>query len=173
MFETVKTLHEAFHTESPWLFATLIGVVGFFFFGASALIVDRAYQRSLKEKAPIEAAAAKSLDVPSGFTPTSLNLQFNEKNTIPSEGGNQNVWRWYAMGTVSRFPIPRTSKIMEGRAWTVFIAFDRPTTYRQIRVVGSGTLPRYEVKDSSYRTAVVVFYDDIVDRTVSIQLDQP
>ena len=54
MLEFVRALHEAFHTESRWLFVLYMGITFALAFGvlgsALAYVVDTGYQRSLREQ---------------------------------------------------------------------------------------------------------------------------
>jgi hypothetical protein len=103
--------------------------------------------------------------------PTYLRLQFNANNTIPTAIDKQNVWRWYALRTTFSGLDRKTNTLAVGaQMWSVFIVLDKPISFDQILVDGAGsTLPGYEVKDSSNRTAVVIFSGDLVGVVVNIR----
>ena len=82
----------------------------------------------------------------------------------------KNVWRWYTLGTIVHGIDQKQQAFEATTNWTVFIAFEKPIKFKQIIVDGFGSsLPRYEVKDSSNRTAIIVFNGDLVATTVEIR----
>lgn len=104
-------------------------------------------------------------------TPTKLRLQFNAANTLPLEIGQENIWRWYTLKTVVRGKDVKTRQPIDVAAWTIFVVFDRPVNFRQIRVDTAGmTIPGYEVKDSSQRSAVIFVAGDLVGVPLSLEV---
>jgi len=103
---------------------------------------------------------------------TRLKLQFSGGDTLPIAIDQDNIWRWYTLANVIKGYDPTTQMIKEaGRIWTVFLIFDEPTNFKQIRIDGSGaSLPMHEVKDSSIRGAVIVFMGELSGIVVDIQL---
>lgn len=47
MFEIVKAIHEALHTESTWAFVLTVAIAGGLLFGGVAWIVDKGYRNAL------------------------------------------------------------------------------------------------------------------------------
>lgn len=100
--------------------------------------------------------------------PTTLTLQFNTGNILPEVVSAVNVWRWYALKTISDFR-PREGAPVTIVNWLVFVAFERPVTFEQIKVDPRGvTLPMYEIKDRSARTFVAAFSGELAG-TISFQ----
>jgi len=117
-----------------------------------------------------ERRLSPSKTLPVGKMATDLSLQFSAPNTMPVAVTQNNVWRWYALRNIFVGTDAKTKKTTEAYSWTIFISFDNPITFKQIHIDGGGSiLPRYEVKDSSTRTAVIAFTGDIVGITVNIR----
>ncbi len=108
---------------------------------------------------------------PPSKVPTDLRLQFNGGDTLPLSVDQHNIWRWYALTTVFKGLDEKTKTFVEmGRTWTVFMTFDKPVNFTQIRIDASGgKLPTYEVKDSTNRSAVIVFGGDLTGVVVTVQ----
>jgi hypothetical protein len=102
--------------------------------------------------------------------PTMLRLQFGGSNTIPIGIDQTNIWRWYALSTTVQGFDPKKKTFVEvAKNWTVFLVFDVPIVFKQILVDANGArLPNCEVKDSSNRSAVVVFGGDLTGTVVNI-----
>jgi hypothetical protein len=99
--------------------------------------------------------------VPVAECPTELTLQFNTGNLLPELISTVNVWRWYALKTVYNF-VPREGPPVTMSNWIVFVAFERPIVFEQIRIDPKGaTIPMYEIKDRSARTFVAVFSGEL------------
>jgi hypothetical protein len=100
---------------------------------------------------------------PIGSVTTRLKLQFGSGDTLPVGIEQNNIWRWYALATVFKGLEPEAKTFNElARNWSVFLIFDQPTNFEQIRIDGSGArLPMYEIKDSSVRGSVIVFNGDL------------
>jgi hypothetical protein len=61
--------------------------------------------------------------------------------------------------------------LLAKKVWTIYVLFDDPTIVKQFRIDGGGaTLPRYEIKDSSQRHAIVEFSDDLAGMVLYIQV---
>jgi len=115
-------------------------------------------------------AVTEKITMPSKV-PTDLRLQFNGGDTLPLGIDQHNIWRWYALTTVFKSLDEKTKTFVEaGRTWTVFMTFDKPITFTQIRIDASGgKLPTYEVKDSNNRSAIIVFGGDLAGVVLTIQ----
>ena len=103
--------------------------------------------------------------------PTYIRLQFNAPGTLPVMVDQGNVWRWYTLKTITENIDTKTKKVTESvDLCTVFLTFDKPVTFRQVQIdAGGASLPRYEVKDSSQRSMIVVFSGDLSNTVVDIR----
>ncbi len=105
-----------------------------------------------------------------GMIPTELRLQFGDINDLPTKITNDNIWRWYALKTINIGMNPKTKKLEQVIGlWTIFVTFDKPVNFSQIRVTSTGALPTYEVKDSSQRSAVITIQGAIEHSVLDIQ----
>ena len=107
--------------------------------------------------------------------PTSLRLRFGAANTIPTAAEQRNVWRWYAFSNTFVGLDPKAKELRPiATGWNIFMVFDKPVTFNQIAVdAGGSEMPPYEVKDSSLRSAVVVFRGELRNVTVEIKALPP
>jgi hypothetical protein len=107
--------------------------------------------------------------------PTNLRLRFAGPNTTPTSVGQNNIWRWYALSTTFMGLDAKTKELKPmGIGWSIFLVFDKSITFSQISVdAGGSEMPPYEVKDSSSRSAVVIFRGDLTNVTVEIKALPP
>jgi hypothetical protein len=103
---------------------------------------------------------------------TRLKLQFSGGDVLLIAIDQGNIWRWYALASVFKGYDPETKPIKEvGRTWSVFLIFDQPTNFKEIRIDGSGAaLPTHEVKDSSVRGTVISFGGELSGVVVNMHL---
>ena len=98
---------------------------------------------------------------------TRIKLQFGGSNEIPVGIELHNIWRWYALSNVVILNLPEGQR--EIKTWSVFLTFDKPVDVKQVLVSVPGNR-RYEVKDTSPRSAVIAFLEDIVNAPVEIRV---
>jgi len=93
--------------------------------------------------------------------PTSLRLQFNAGNMVPTALNQTNIWRWFTLTTIIR-GVDQKGDTHEQRMLTIFVIFDAPISLKQIVLdAGGAALPVYEVKDSGPRHAIITLENAI------------
>jgi hypothetical protein len=98
--------------------------------------------------------------------PTRLQLQFHPDSITPDALHLENIWRWYTLCNVYEIHEPPSKQHKEGRIivsknWAIFIVCDKPVAVRQVLARWIGvSLPRTEVKDQSYRHAIITTVGD-------------
>lgn len=170
MLEFVRLFHEAFHTESRWVFVLSMALGSALVFGIAAgglaFVVDTAYQRKMRQERPTpNTATAAQTAVPAASTPTFARIKFSSNPNIqPELIEERNIFRWYNLGHVSASK--STMKAVQA-FWTVYLTFDQAIPLKEIVVRGVDSL--YEVKDSSPRSAIVEFYPGVGDTIITIE----
>jgi hypothetical protein len=157
--------------EMPELSFKRWSLMGMFSLGPLlALFVIYLFGANLRPKVQTQTQQAAAIESVKGV-PTDLRLQFNALNTMPLAVSQHNIWRWYTLRTSFQGIDAKTKKLTEGGStWTIFVTFDTPVAFKQIRIDSGGSpLPRYEVKDSSQRTVIVVFSGELAGTIVDIQ----
>ncbi len=137
---------------APWWLWILGGIGIALLITAWAMIVIRSRQKPV----------AVLLPVPPQKIPTRLRLQFNGGGALPLMVDEQNVWRWYSIAQVQVFVRENQPNERRVASWQLFMVFNQPVDFRQLRIDGGGTaIPPSEVKDSGVRHAVIVFDGDM------------
>jgi len=103
--------------------------------------------------------------------PTSLKIQFNAGNVLPTAIEVQNIWRWYALTHIIRGVDPKgETPPVEHRILTIFVMFDRPVAFKQITLDAAGAaLPSHEIKDCGPRHAIIALESYIPGVVLSIK----
>jgi hypothetical protein len=102
-------------------------------------------------------------------TATSVTLQFNQEDSTPViiESKNMRRTTWFDYN----FREKETQKIL-GKSWAVFLVFEKPVPVRQVKIDGHGQqLPSYNIVDLNSASVVVVFGDDITNKSVTIAVE--
>jgi hypothetical protein len=102
---------------------------------------------------------------------TALRLQFNAPPNLPVMLDQKNVWRWYGLTTI--FQMTGANGQIEHVPQTiVFVVFDKPVSYRQLRIDSGGAmLPIHEVKDSGVRHAIIAFHGPLNGMVLRFYVD--
>ncbi len=102
---------------------------------------------------------------------TTVELQFPadfEKGSIKLLSAT-NIWRWNYM--VSRLAVAGQDKPVFA-AFAIVLVFDKPTTFKTISISSStNQLPAWSLTDSSERTAMMMFWGDVSNRSISFRLN--
>ncbi len=54
--------------------------------------------------------------------------------------------------------------------WNIFILFDSPTEFKQIKIDSNNpSLPKYDVKSLGVRHAIIAFNSDLVNMTLNFE----
>jgi hypothetical protein len=126
---------------------------------------------ALLEKSPSTNAAAGMKVEPIAInTETRLRLEFGGVNTLPVATDLHNIWRWYTLLNITVLNhTDGTTKELKTR--TLFLTLETPIDIKQVLITRvAGILPRHEVKDTSARSVVIVFLEDVVDATLDVRL---
>jgi hypothetical protein len=100
------------------------------------------------------------LPEPSPIAESRLRLHFRPENEgRPNVEELLNIHRWYAL-----------NDLRDSKAWTLFVALDKPMNVAQVQVESNEKLPRYLVKDSDGRGAIIVFEGPITNAVMEIRL---
>jgi hypothetical protein len=157
--------------HGPWFYFTT-GVISCavlsLIFSTSLVILRFRRGASLSPSLAV-APVAQTLVTP---TETRLRLQFNFGNLLPLAIEHINMFRWY---TLNFFEIHPDAEGKEATRrvliTTIFLVFETPISIKQFRIDGSGAaLPRFEIKDSSNRHAVIVFEGSLEGLILDIQV---
>lgn len=129
--------------------------------------------RENKKMTPLDVPATDEIT----SSPTSIKLQFNDKNALPVEISKENIFSWYSFYNIVGMQEIRTDgkideEFLREKTWTIFLLFENPINIDQILINGhGGKMPRYEVKQSSSKHAIIYFYGDLVGLVLSIEMD--
>jgi hypothetical protein len=184
MFDIVKAIHEALHTESTWAFVLTVAIAGGLLCGGVAWIVDKGYRNALAERsehqqpalpaAQPEPPAAQVDDKPptladlfkSGFTNTmkmsgsTWNLRSADGASVLS-GQTQVYLDFPANIKFIAFFIPRSEHSFTAatQLWSqVQTTFDSVAQQIQVQVRGFGNST--DLKDLAFSGRVFIYHED-------------
>jgi hypothetical protein len=118
------------------------------------------------------AAPAKSENA---NTVGSADIQFfADVHAQPKLISSDNLWRWnYTVADVKLADQQGKEGSTLYKSYAVFLVFDKPVNFKKMLVSSSSNvLPSWSLVDSSERTAMIMFWGDISDRTVSFRVSE-
>jgi hypothetical protein len=155
---------------SPWFHWIAGSIVGF----AIGVWLDALLKRRDEASTPKPNLQHKSItkisDIEPFDVPILLRLQFHGGQVPPTEIRSENVLVWYVVWNgeaVVDFGLPGGFRIP--KSWTIFVAFDKPSTFRQMIVQPAiQDFPNYQIKWASTTHVVITTSGDIAAGVLDI-----
>jgi hypothetical protein len=155
LLDVFRAVREVFPIESTWAFVVVAALIGAVLVGGLAYAVDQGHRKATTTDVTLVANSK-------------LRLQFFGDNRIPTEIAADNIASWFTgwspsfvMTELDAQNQPRGSTVLP-KTWFIFIAFDKPASFRQIVVsFSSPGFPPYEVKQQNNRVVVVMASGEI------------